>query len=159
MTINEFMKKVGVSKKKYVEKWIECDLIPGVIKDDETGEWFLPNSARRPYRSKCRANASASTIRASILRACLKREHISNETYNMSEGEFLRFIEELVNADLISVRIEDGITYYDSTIKSDTYKNKSVKELKKIILECIGIVAEKTSYGTTKAIMDHSLSA
>ncbi len=159
MTINEFMKKAGVSKKKYVESWIECNLIPGISKDDETGEWIFPDSARRPYRPRCSANASASTIRASILKACLKREHISKETYHMSEGEFLRFIEELVNADLISVRIEDGITYYDSTIKSDTYKNKSVKELKKVILQCIGIVVEKTSYGTTKAIMDHSLSA
>lgn len=159
MTINEFMKKVGVSKKKYVEKWIENGLIPGVSKDLKTGEWIFPDSARRPYISRCKPNADASTIRASILNACIKRQYISNKTYYLSEGEFLRYIDELINADLISIRIEDQIIYYDSTLKSDAYKNNSIEELRKFTLECIGIVAEKTSYGITKAVTDRLLSA
>ena len=52
MTINEYMKKNNVSKKKYVESWLEDDLIPGVTKDKKTGELFFPQSARRTYRPR-----------------------------------------------------------------------------------------------------------
>lgn len=48
MTIREFMVKTGVTKRKYVEKWIEMKLIPGVLKDENTGEWFFQNRHEDP---------------------------------------------------------------------------------------------------------------
>lgn len=154
MNINEFMKKVGVSKKRYVEDWVRLGLIPGVTKDENTGELDFPASARRPYRAHCKPDASASTIRASIINACLKKQYISNATYCMSEGEFAAIINDLENAGLICTRIEDEIVYYDSTSKCDEYKGKTIKELQKFVVECIGTVAEKVSYGATKAFLD-----
>ncbi|MCH5198140.1 MAG: hypothetical protein J1E34_04450 [Oscillospiraceae bacterium] len=152
MNIKDYMRKVGVSKKKYVEVWLEKGLIPGVKEDENTGELFFPPSARRPYRPRLCNSAKASTIRASILNACLKREYISEKIYGMSKGEFLSFINDLLRSELISVRIEDGITYYDSTIKSDMYEGKSLKAIKKFIIDCMGEITEKAAYGTIKAL-------
>ena len=88
MTIKEFMQKTGVSKKVYVENWIREGLIPGVLKDEKTGELIFPSSARRPYKPRFKSDANASTVRASILNACLKREYISSKIYSMSEVKF-----------------------------------------------------------------------
>ena len=159
MTINEYMKKNNVSKKKYVESWLEDDLIPGVTKDKKSGELFFPKSARRPYRPRLKATSDASVIRASILNACLKREHVSYKTYHMSNGEFLSFINDLIIAGLIKERIEDGITYYDSTIKSDKYRHESFKNLKKFVIDCMSEVAESIAYGTTKAMCENIMIA
>lgn len=46
--MKEYMRRNGVSKKKYVLKWIQEDKIPGVMKDSATGEHVFPDSARRP---------------------------------------------------------------------------------------------------------------
>ena len=46
MTLKNYMKKTGVTKRKYVEEWLDKDLIPGVSKDTQTGEYVFPNSAR-----------------------------------------------------------------------------------------------------------------
>ena len=62
MTIKEYMVKTGVTKKKYVYVWIEKGLIPGVKQDDNTGEFIFPQSARRSYRPRLRANAKANII-------------------------------------------------------------------------------------------------
>ena len=152
MTFKDYMKKTRVTKRKYVDEWLEKDLIPGVSKDSQTGEYIFPNSARRPYRPRLKSNANAPTIRASILNACLKREYIFHGIYNMSHGEFLSFINDLLKAELISERVEDGITYYDSTIKSDIYRGKSIKVIRKFVIDCLGTVIEKTAYGAMKAL-------
>lgn len=159
MTIKEYMKKTNVSKRKYVELWIEDGLIPGVVKDEKTGELFFPESARRPYRARLKPNAKASVIRASILNACLKQEHISNKTYGLSEGEFSSFINDLLFAGLINERIEDGITYYDSTLKADEYRDKSVKFIEKIVINCLKVVTENAAYGATKAVIENIMIA
>lgn len=155
MNIKEYMKKVGVSKRKYVEEWVAQGLIPGVKEDEKTGELFFPPSARRPYRPHFKSKENATVIRASILNACLKREYISEKIYKMSRGEFLSFIDDLKRADLIKVRKEDGIDYYDSTVKSDAYRNRSIKEIRKFILDCL----ESASYGATKAICEKIVAA
>ena len=66
------------------------------------------------------------TIRAGMVNACIKRHHISKEIYGMSEGEFSSYIDELVSANLIKTEKENGIDYYDSTLKSATYERKSL---------------------------------
>lgn len=154
MTIKEYMKKTGVTKRKYVEKWIKEGLIPGVEKDKNTGELIFPRSARRPYRPRLKANSDASVIRASILNACLKREYISAKIYYMSDGEFLSLINDLLVAELISQRDEDGVTYYDSTIKSDTCRGKSIQTIRRFVIDCLGEVSERVSYGVTKALCE-----
>ena len=156
MTIREFMVKTGVTKRKYVEKWIEMKLIPGVLKDKNTGEWIFPESARRPYRPRHKTSADAMTIRAGMVNACIKRHHISKEIYGLSEGEFSSYIDELISSDLIRIRKEDGIDYYDSTLKSATYEGKSFNTIKKLVVDCLGEFAGKISYGAVKAICESS---
>lgn len=159
MTLKKYMEKTGVTKRKYVEEWLDKDLIPGVGKDPQTGEYIFPDSARRPYRPRLKPTANATTIRASILNACLKREYISCHIYNMSQGEFQSFINDLLNAELIRERIEEGVTYYDSTPKSDAYRGKSIKAIREFIIDCLGTVVEKTAYGATKALCEKNPAA
>ena len=159
MTLKDYMEKTGVTKRKYVEDWLDRELIPGVVKDTNTGEYIFPDSARRPYRPRFKPTANATTIRASILNACLKRDYISSKIYNMSHGEFLSFIGDLTKAGLIHERIEDGITYYDSTPKSDVYRGKSIKAIREFIIDCLGTVVEKAAYGATKALCEKNPAA
>lgn len=152
MTLKDYMEKTGVTKRKYVDEWLDKELIPGVVKDKNTGEYIFPDSARRPYRPRFKPTANATTIRTSILNACLNREYISCAIYNMSNGEFLSFIGDLTKAGLISERIEDGIIYYDSTTKSDSYRGKSINVIRKFIIDCFGTTVEKAAYGAVKAL-------
>lgn len=118
--IKTYMKNVNVTKTKYVYEWIEKGLIPGVVKGNN-GELLFPESARRPYRSRCKPNSDAKSIRGAIVKACIKRQQITPQTFYMSKGEFDKMIHELEDADLISEREEDGVLYYDSTPKCDEY--------------------------------------
>ena len=54
------MKKVGVTKAKYVEQWIERDLIPGIIRGESLSDTLFPDSARRPYPSFWRCDCRCS---------------------------------------------------------------------------------------------------
>lgn len=130
INIDQYMKKVGVTKKCYVLDWLQHDLIPGVQKDDKGVYWF-PDSARRPYKSRCTPNSDAKTIRGAIVNACLKRHHISASTFYLSEKEFESYVTDLIRAGLIVQRDEDGIVYYDSTSKCDSLKEGTIKEIVK----------------------------
>ena len=46
-----FMNFAGVTKKKYVDDWIDKDLIPGAFRDKEKNTYSFPDSSRRPYRN------------------------------------------------------------------------------------------------------------
>ena len=127
LTMQEFMKKVGVTKKKYILDWIEKELIPGVQKNDDT--YLFPDSARRPYRSRCKTNCSAKTIRGAIVNACLARQHILPSTFCLSEGEFQSYIDDLIKVGFIVRREEDGICYYDSTLKGEQFSGLGIKEI------------------------------
>ena len=72
----------------------------------------------------------------------------------MSDGEFQAMISDLVEADLVRIRIEDDITYYDSTRKSEEYKNRSLREIGKFVQECMGIIAKNVAEGATKAAIN-----
>lgn len=150
---NEFMKRNGVSKKEYVRQWIEEGLIPGVIKDESTGELLFPESARRPYRPRCKSTAKAPTIMTSIVKACIKRQHVSARTYSMSPSEFQNMVQQLEIAGLIKSRIDNGITYYDATIESEEYANRKFHVLQQYVLKCISSVAEAAVKGATEAAL------
>lgn len=154
MTIKEYMTEVGVSNRKYVQEWIEQDLIPGVIKGDSLEKTQFPDSARRPYRNRwLRAGISADKIRAHIVKACLERKHITKKIFKASDGEFNGFIHDLINAGLIRKRVEDGIDYYDSTIMCDSYRGKALIEIKKFVIEAIEATSKGISQGTTEALL------
>lgn len=150
LDLNQFMKKTNVSKRKYVDEWFQKNLIPGATCVE--GKYSFPDSARRPYRNRhLKAGISADILRAHIVKAALLRQHICVDMCFMSPGEFLGMIKDLERADLITIRTEDDITYYDSTIKSSAYKNKSLKEIGKFVQDCI----EAAAKGATKGYLEH----
>lgn len=89
LNMKEYMKKIGVTKAKYVEEWIKRDLIPGITK-----------------------------------------------------GEFESYIRDLEGAGLISVRIEDGIVYYDSTLKSDAYSGWNLGEIMRFVCTALELTSK-----------------
>lgn len=156
MNLKSFMKKVGVTKKEYVLKWLEENLIPGVVWDDELETAMFPDSARRPYRSRwLRADSNADAIRAHIVKACIDRQHILHTSCYMSRDEFRKMITELEKAGLLSIRIEDGVEYYDSTIQSGQFLNKSLREVRRFVAEMVSAVSEGAAKGGVSAALEH----
>lgn len=153
MTVAEFMKNTGVSKRKYVEEWIAQDLIPNVTRDETTGALEIPDSARRPYRPRLKPNADANTIRASMLNACIRRQYICPKTYGfIGEDEFYGYINDLIEAELIRERVIDGITYYDALPKSEEYRGRTCRAIRSFVIDCLGKVAERAAYGAIQAL-------
>lgn len=158
MTIEKFMKKTGVTKKQYVLEWLEAGLIPGARLVD--GVWDIPDSARRPYRSRCKAGAPSKVICAAMVNACLKRQHIMVATFpQLCQSEFDGYIAQLAAKELIALRQADGITYYDSTVKSRAMEGEGWLKVQKFVVQCLGQVAERTACGVTKAWLTTQQSA
>jgi hypothetical protein len=135
--LDTFKERNRVSKNKYIEDWIKDDLIPGVRRGPSIEDTQFPNSARRPYRYRARIKQDANNIRAHIVNACVRREHITKEMCHMTQDEFVSQIDTLVNHGLVLIRIEDGITYYDSTAQCDTVAGKTIREIRKFVLDVI----------------------
>ena len=150
-----FKEKVGVTKNEYVQEWLDNNLIPGAVKGDKITDAKFLDSSRRPYRSRwLKADTDADKVRAHIVKACINRQHITKETCHASKGEFDGFIAELEKADLLRIRIEDGIEYYDSTLKSSAYANRSLNEIKSFVIEALKAVSEGAAKGATAAILE-----
>ena len=150
-----FKEKVGVTKNEYVQEWLDNNLIPGAVKGDKITDAKFLDSSRRPYRSRwLKADTDADKVRAHIVKACINRQHITKETCHASKGEFDGFIAELEKADLLRIRIEDGIEYYDSTLKSSAYANRSLNEIKSYVIEALKAVSEGAAKGATAAILE-----
>lgn len=77
----------------------------------------------------------------------------------MSNGDFLSFIGDLTKAGLISERIEDGITYYDSTQICNSYRGKSINVIRKLAIDCFGTAMEKAAYVAVKAVCEKPMVA
>ena len=140
MTIDTFMDNYGIRKKETVIKWIIEKLIPGADLESD----YIPDSARPPY-TKARAK-DANSIYCSIVSASCKRYHVLPQLYKICTDEFNGYINRLVEADLISIRVTDNITYYDATLNA---KNCN----KKFILNAIESCSKGLSEGTTTAIL------
>ena len=133
LTLSEYMKNVGVSKRKYVEDWLSKDLIPGVAKDENTGELLFPNSARRPYKMCSTYNVNR--IYANIIKASSIQRHVTNKTFSLTQSEFESYINALINDGFIQKREEDGVTYYDATRKSKEQRDKKIIDIMKMLTE------------------------
>ena len=134
---------------------MDNNLIPGAVKGDKITDAKFLDSSRRPYRSRwLKSDTDADKVRAHIVKACINRQHITKETCHASKGEFDGFIAELEKADLLRIRIEDGIEYYDSTLKSSAYANRSLNEIKSFVIEALKAVSEGAAKGATAAILE-----
>ena len=152
MNYKEYMKKTGVTKKAYVQKWLDADLIPGVIDKDDIDIAEFPESARRPYANRwLTAKTDANVVRGHVVKAAISKHHISAKQCFMSTLEFNDMIAELVRADLIRERVEDDITYYDSTLKSATFTGKSMAELRRFVIDAIEAASRGAVTGMCEA--------
>jgi len=155
-----FMKYVGVSKKKYVDEWIDLNLIPGAVRDKETNSYSFLDSSRRPYRcGALKAGISADKLRGHIVKAAIARQYISADMCFMSPLEFETMIDDLEACGLVRRRVENGITYIDSTSKSEAYKDKKLDEVGKFVKECLAIVAESAAKGAVKGAIEVAITA
>ena len=130
------------NKNKKIEtvlKWIYDGFIPGSSVDND----YVPNSAREPY-VKARVK-TADAIYSSIVNASRKLKHVTYKTYGISEKEFNGYINRLVNANLIELRIEDNVTYYDVTVLA-------LGKKKAFILDCIEHGLRGISEGITNGV-------
>ena len=156
MDIEAYKVKCGISSSRYIEGWLKEDLIPGVRFGPSLEDYFFPDSARRPYRyrGKIKPTTDATSIRAHIVNACIRREHITKEMCFATQGEFNSMIEDLTTCGLISVRVEDNITYYDSTSRSDLYEGKKFSAIKKFVLDALEAVSKGIAEGSLNAQRD-----
>ena len=153
MDLKQYMKKVNVSKKKYVDNWIDKGLIPGAERDAETNTYRFPDSARRPYQKGLKGGMNAERVRTHIVKAALERKYVSAEICFASPGEYQAMVDKLVEADLVQRRIEDGIEYLDSTTKSKAYINRNLEDLHKIVLDDIAALTKAAAEGAVSAVL------
>ena len=138
MNINEFMNRYEIKTKKSVVRWLNENYIDGAIFNNN--EWVIPNSARLPYtRIKNKSHLNANKLRAYIVKSSISRLHINCHILGISENEFNMMIQDLVNHNLIQIRREDGINYYDSTVKSNEIFTRNFAKFTKIITEIVTI--------------------
>ncbi len=151
LNLQAYMKKAGVTKKHYVAQWLEEDLIPGVIRGQRLEDTLFPEAARRPYRSRwLRPVSTADEVRSHIIKACLTKHHISHKTCYMSAEEFDAMVAELVGLGLVRIRVEDGITYYDSTANSGDYRDRNLREIREFLIDAM----ESAAKGITEAMLE-----
>lgn len=149
MTITEFMERFNLTNERTVIDWINKDLILGVRKKPENGDWIIPERAWPPY-TKARAK-NVNSIYKSIVTACNERRYPLAKLYKINEKEFSFYIEQLVKAEIITTDEEDGFLYYHVTPKSDDFlKSKSpAKYLENAILK----LSEATVQGAVSAVI------
>lgn len=140
-----FMNNYGIKKKETVIKWILEKLIPGA----DLATDYVPDSARPPY-TKARAKDTDS-IYYSIVVASHKRYHVLPKIYKICDDEFNGYISRLVEANLISIRVTDNITYYDTP---PTTKKCN----RKFILKAIEACSKGISEGVATAMLKQASS-
>lgn len=134
MTIKDYSIRCNVSEKT-AKQWIQKEYVPGANLETD----YVPNSARPPY-TEARAKVKFPTsVFGSIMKATLKGKHVVPSLYDMCQEEFDHYIDELAKAELIRVRITDGITYYDPTLEAEVQKQNEIKE---IIEKCVEAVSK-----------------
>ena len=134
------MENYGIKRKKTVIDWILENLIPGANLEED----FIPDSARPPY-TKARAK-NAKAIYYSIVVASSKRYHVFPRLYGICEEEFNGYIDRLVAANLIAIRITDDIVYYDATIAG-------VNINRQFVFDAIELCSRGISQGITAAVL------
>lgn len=121
MTIDAYMSRYHIKRKETVIKWI----LNGYIPNANLGADYIPNSARMPYTSARAKNAKA--IYKSIIDATMQLKHVVPELYNNITGEeFDGYIRRLAESGYIEIRTEDGVCYYDATLKTANFNLKDI---------------------------------
>lgn len=75
--------------------------------------------------------------------------------YKCSQQEFDTYISALSEAGLINVVVDDGISYYYATPKSEEYTDRSKGEFKKFIKSCLSTIIEVGAKGVTEVVIKH----
>jgi hypothetical protein len=117
-----------------VINWCKKGYIRGLSIDEQSGEYIIPSSVKRPY-TQTRAKGDA--IYTSIVKAVLNDYDICAELFHMESAEFEKYIGELKECGLISSYIsETGIEYYCRTLKSSDFsklrKNRVIAVLREL---------------------------
>lgn len=143
MTVEAFRERCGASAKT-VKAWIENGYVPGANWDAD----YVPDSAKPPFTEARAKIKFPISVFMSIVKATLKRKHVLPELYGMCQEEFDGYINQLVEAGLIRIRITDSITYYDPTLQAE---QQSKSEIKQLIMECV----EAASRGAMSACLEN----
>lgn len=149
MTISEFAQQNNLNA-SLIQKWVSKGLIPGAIKDPKNGEINIPINARVPYTA-ARAT-SEDSIYTSIATACINKKHVVNQLYNISEDKFEDYINNLVASNIIVIKNENNITYYDATSKTQNAFQNGKKEFREYIVTSIATVLGKIAEGITRGL-------
>ncbi len=137
MTIEEVAELTRRSSET-VKGWCDKKYIRGLEIDSETGEYIIPCSFKRPYTERA-YNLTKDGIYKSIVNGILKDCDVCAQLYNLNEGEFNAYIDDLMAAGVISTYVDTdtGITYYRKTLKSTEFskfsKNKIINFIKSIV--------------------------
>lgn len=151
MTIEEFMDRFQIRKKKTVSDWINKGLIPGVTTDSRSGAFIIPEPAWPPYTGARAKRKNADAIYKSIVKACGLRRRVCASLYHMDDAEFQSYIDNLEKAELISVKWHDGIPYYYATPKSKELLSSSSPA------GLIKSISEAAAKGVTAALLETAL--
>lgn len=143
MKVEEFAERCHKNVKT-VKNWISQNYVPGANLEDD----YVPDSAKPPFTEARAKIKFPISVFMSIVKATLKRKHVLPELYGMCQEEFDGYINQLVEAGLIRIRITDSITYYDPTLQAE---QQSKSEIKQLIMECI----EAASRGAMSACLEN----
>ena len=149
----DFFSKFGKGSGATFAEWISKGFIPGATPTEDRNDWYIPDRAWPPY-TKTRAK-TADAIYTSIVQGCLLRKRPIAAIYKCSQQEFDTYICALSEAGLISIVVDDGISYYYATPKSEEYADRSKGELKKFIKSCLSTIIEAGAKGVTEAVIKH----
>lgn len=114
MTLEEFVKKSD-RKESTVKEWIRKGWVNGASYTGNT--YVISELARPPYTSAKHNTANA--VRKGIVIGCKRRLSVNAALFQMSEYEFNRYVDQLIESNLIEKHIVDGSTYYFSTPKAE----------------------------------------
>lgn len=138
MTIEEVATLTN-RRKETVKGWCDKKYIRGIEKDSETGEYIIPSSFKRPYTERA-TNLTGDGIYISIVKAILKDCDICAELYDLNEGEFNAYINDLLAAGIISTYedTDTGITYFRKTLKSTEFSKLPRNKIKNFLKDILG---------------------
>lgn len=153
MNQQDFFNNFGKVSETTFAEWVSKGFLPGFTPTEDGTDWYIPDRTWPPY-TKARAK-TASAIYTSIVQGCLLRKRPVAAIYKCSQQEFDTYISSLAEVGLISIVVDNGISYYYATPKSEEYANHSKKELGKFVMSCLSTIVEAGAKGVTEAVIKH----
>lgn len=145
--LETYKKNNRVRQNRTVQGWLRKRLIPGVINAPSLEDVRFPNSARSPYRYRSKIKRDTPSVCAHVVNAAVNNEYIDCRMCHIPEIDFNNAIALLLQSDLINVRIEEGVTYYNSTANSEPLSGKHLKEIRQFVLDLSEAVARGATAG------------